>query len=922
MSSSSQSFALQPRVAGRYEFYTPTLSEESLDTRDEAFVFSPTQEQRVEIPRRRRQRLRTISAGELGVIIEDKENHTPLKSIFSPEFSSKFVLNSEGRVCDGHTNQLVSKEMIRAHGEVIVAALITYVHTQMLQEYLFVEQVIPALDYDVERVPFTSSCGIMESVISNTKMIVGSQFSDMSASICSTTDGFRTMIDTSVPRCVFHTSADYSVAEKLLVFVCSSRGLSCGIWSRSIMLNDGVNTGSMIPYFQQALALGYGVLVMNPNMNAQMMIDKNGNHSKVAIEGSSTQEEHVEHVWQNYIFPSAAQKIHFIAYGYGGQLVTDLINKYFHELKNRLGNVALIESNHKIDAKWSSFSQRFFSEHSICWRQSQHMLINSVLSRGSHPSDGNESVTRGIRNTINISEMLETRETRQSKLQNGILYRGPAASSGSYPATNGMNSIGCLCLSAGSSAKNGGVMNPAYTTHIVREAVFEFLAAPSTYEYEHQISRKVRLRRRISERIGLNGPGDRKNARSSQSNSAAFLGLSQRKSCTGNTDQSSERIGIDDFDLLHVVGRGAFGKVMLVRRKSEFVHSRDTLMKKKSKFGFLQTLTNGFTGQGFVTKDSQERYQKNEMSENGRVYAMKVIQKSAVFKKRQVEHTKSERRILQSINHPFIVQLRYAFQTRTKLYFVMDYYQGGSLNFHLTSLKVFTEAMTRFYAAQLVLAISHLHTYNIVYRDLKPDNILMDEEGYLALADFGLSQDRYDPKGGLLTFCGTAEYIAPELIRRIPYGKSVDYWSLGILIFEMLAGFTPFFHYNRQHNFRNILDLPLQFPPTFSDDVKSLLRALLVRDPSKRLGSGQCGVQEIKDYAFFYSIDWEQLYKRQIRAPYQPRVREMEDVSNVPVIFKHEEARDSVSSEVDEASHQVFDGFTYIDPWQSQEIRV
>ncbi|KAI9907647.1 hypothetical protein PsorP6_002984 [Peronosclerospora sorghi] len=293
-----------------------------------------------------------------------------------------------------------------------------------------------------------------------------------------------------------------------------------------------------------------------------------------------------------------------------------------------------------------------------------------------------------------------------------------------------------------------------------------------------------------------------------------------------------------------------------------------------------------------------------------------TLRRASVFAKNQEEHTKTKRRILEGVDHPFLVELRYAFQNDAKLYFVMDFYNGGTLHFHLRRAVQFDEVRTRFYAAQLVLALSHLHTYNIVYHDLKPENILLDDQGFLALTDFGLSHDHVDTTdGGMQTFCGTPEYIVPELIRRVPYGKAVDYWSLGILMFEMLAGYTPFYHANRKRTFQNIVKLPLRFPSGFSEDARALLRGLICRNPAKRLGSGPCGAQEIMDHAFFSDTDWEKLYKRDVAVPFRPTVRSDGEVTNVPEFFKRQEVVDSVVSDAPLGKSHVFQGFSYTDPY-------
>jgi serine/threonine protein kinase len=331
---------------------------------------------------------------------------------------------------------------------------------------------------------------------------------------------------------------------------------------------------------------------------------------------------------------------------------------------------------------------------------------------------------------------------------------------------------------------------------------------------------------------------------------------------------------VEDFDLLKVIGKGAFGKVMLVRKK---------------------------VPDGSCNPNA--------------IYAMKVLKKASVFAKNQVEHTKSERRILRDIDHPFVVRLRYAFQNEDKLYLVMDYYNGGSLFFHLRKSRKFSEKRARFYAAQLLMSMSHLHELNIAYRDLKLENILMDDKGFIALTDFGLSKENVDVPDGAKTFCGTAEYIAPELLKGLPYGKAVDWWGFGTLLYEMMTGQTPFFDRNRKRMFHNILHRDVVFTQAFSEDAKDLLTGLLRRDPAKRLGSGPSGVQEIMDHPFFASIDFDKLLKREVEPPFKPVVSSEADTGNVANIFTREMARDSPVTQELGATHRAqahFDGFTYM----------
>lgn len=788
--------------------------------------------------------------------------------------NERFELDDEGQVRNKSTGARMTKDEGRAHGEELLPALIEHVHSRMLHELQFCEQAIPPLEFDRSSVDSAFNPNL--SMYSSGSGSVRSS----SSSICSTADGFRTMVDSDVPRCIFHTSHNFSVAEKLLVFVCSSRGLSCGIWSRSLLLHDGVKVGSMIPYFQAAIRAGYGVLVMNPNMNTQVMTGDDGVPEKLPIHGSSTQEEHCEHVWKKYIFPAAAHKIHFVAYDNGGALVAGLLDTYRHELKSRLGNVAFIESSHKAEPTWSPGFKRWFSQHSVSWVRSNEPLNTDLVALG-RSSAGSYASTAGS-NDLDAASPSHTLTTTQ------------------------LMAFGCLCLSAGPC--EGAGKSPAFTARAVLEQVFEFLASPSAYEFERIAAKTVRLnalreeelRARQTERV-RHSPAHAAAAaaaaamrrKTSVGNSRGGMGVQRQSSrswpeTVEASPRSPESVTIDDFQLLRVVGKGAFGKVMLVRRK------------KKS----------GFSPSAATAAQ--------EAAVSGKVYAMKVIKKAAVFARNQVEHTKTERRILQGVDHPFMVKLRYAFQTDAKLYFVMDFYNGGTLHFHLRRAINFDEDRARFYAAQLVLAIAHLHTYNIVYRDLKPENVLMDDQGFIAITDFGLSRDNVDSKdGGMSTFCGTPEYIAPELIRRVPYGRAVDYWSLGVLIFEMLAGYTPFFNANRKRNFENILKLPLRLPPEFSEEAKSLLRGLMCKDPTKRLGSGPVGANEIMEHPFFAKTDWEKLYKRDVDVPFRPIVRRDGETNNVPEFFKRQDAVDSVVAEsVPLGKSHVFQDFSYADPYQ------
>jgi len=259
---------------------------------------------------------------------------------------------------------------------------------------------------------------------------------------------------------------------------------------------------------------------------------------------------------------------------------------------------------------------------------------------------------------------------------------------------------------------------------------------------------------------------------------------------------------------------------------------------------------------------------------------MKILKKDELSRRNQVDRTKTERRILENIRHPCIVRLRYAFQTRTKLYMVLDYIPGGELFFHLQKVGRFPEEQAKFYAANIILGLEHLHRHNIIYRDLKPENILIDAKGYAVITDFGLSKENMCNNGFTKSFCGTPEYVAPEIINKSGHRYSVDWWSLGVLIFEMLTGSPAFYANEREKLFHNIKYAELKCPSHLSNQSKDLLTKLLTKDPSQRLGGGVADAEEIKSHPWFSSIDWNALINKQIKPKYIPLITSPTDVRN------------------------------------------
>ncbi|XP_067290482.1 ribosomal protein S6 kinase alpha-3 isoform X1 [Pseudorasbora parva] len=338
-------------------------------------------------------------------------------------------------------------------------------------------------------------------------------------------------------------------------------------------------------------------------------------------------------------------------------------------------------------------------------------------------------------------------------------------------------------------------------------------------------------------------------------------------SITHHVKEGSEKADPQQFELRKVLGQGSFGKVFLVKKT---------------------------TG-----------------PDAGQLYAMKVLKK-ATLKVRDRVRTKMERDILVEVNHPFIVKLHYAFQTEGKLYLILDFLRGGDLFTRLSKEVMFTEEDVKFYLAELALALDHLHGLGIIYRDLKPENILLDEDGHIKLTDFGLSKESIDHENKAYSFCGTVEYMAPEVVNRRGHTYSADWWSYGVLMFEMLTGTLPFQGKDRKETMTMILKAKLGMPQFLSSEAQSLLRSLFKRNPSNRLGAGADGVEEIKRHPFYVTIDWNKLFRREIHPPFKPATGRPDDTFYFDPEFTAKTPKDSPGVPPSANANQLFRGFSFV----------
>ncbi|CAD2090576.1 cAMP-dependent protein kinase catalytic subunit, putative [Plasmodium vinckei lentum] len=333
-----------------------------------------------------------------------------------------------------------------------------------------------------------------------------------------------------------------------------------------------------------------------------------------------------------------------------------------------------------------------------------------------------------------------------------------------------------------------------------------------------------------------------------------------------------------------------FLKNLQLYKKKETSDIKPTTKKNKMKyedFNFIRTLGTGSFGRVILAT-----YKNEDLPP----VAIKRFEKSKIIKQKQVDHVFSERKILNYISHPFCVNLYGSFKDESYLYLVLEFVIGGEFFTFLRRNKRFPNDVGCFYAAQIVLIFEYLQSLNIVYRDLKPENLLLDKDGFIKMTDFGFAKV---VNTRTYTLCGTPEYIAPEILLNAGHGKAVDWWTLGIFIYEILVGYPPFYANEPLLIYQKILEGIIYFPKFLDNNCKHLMKKLLSHDLTKRYGNLKKGAQSVKEHPWFANIEWNNLLNKRVDVPYKPKYKNIFDASNFEQVQEDLSIADKVINEND-----------------------
>jgi protein-serine/threonine kinase len=335
---------------------------------------------------------------------------------------------------------------------------------------------------------------------------------------------------------------------------------------------------------------------------------------------------------------------------------------------------------------------------------------------------------------------------------------------------------------------------------------------------------------------------------------------------------------------------------------------------KMNDFQKIKLLGKGSFGEVYLVK----------LKRNNKVYAMKILDKYNVRESNQVEHTKVERDLLVKTNCPFVVNIKFAFQDKENLYIITEFMQGGELFFHLHKEKRFDNEKAKFYIVEIILALEYLHSRKMLYRDLKPPNILIDKTGHIKLTDFGLSKIFKSKNDKAYTICGSPNYLAPEILTNKGYDFTVDWWSLGCVMYELLIGLSPFKIRPGESLNEEFYNKEFFMPDYVSEEAQDLIKKLLVINPKKRLGYGDNGANKIKLHPYFKNINWDDAWKKKLNPPFIPQIKDDEDLRYFDTLFTKETilSSDSDYSGLSSNNSGDFKGFTFVSDSIGSELMV
>lgn len=585
-----------------------------------------------------------------------------------------------------------------------------------------------------------------------------------------------------------YVSPYYKSKKRVLVIVPYREA---GIWSRSICMqqtsaND--NSGAMLSYLKKALAENYGVVIMNPA--AQVC------HPSA----------HVEQAWDQLIAPLDSD-IFIIAFSRGCQYVKHLLNHDNGQgiVQDRVKALALVEPSHYVNESDTYFARRILARRAVAWILSTEIDVGSKIPKG-EARHGCVCISAGVvPMNVQGSSGAWALEIVMSSVFGSFAARCGEAS--------GITVNDTKISSCGICHRKLGVLNRRIpcswceVKHCSKCCEDKFVPSFGSWRV---CSLCQSLPCLIDPR--------RKNKSAKTHKSPTNAGSEERLSVFIKP-QGDEPVSLRDFEIIKLIGRGACGRVKLVR--------------------------------------------KNHGSDEGSFYAMKAIRKKLVIQRGLVEATNAERRILDRTNHTYVAALCYAFQSASKLYLLSKYCPGGNLLDQMRLARRFTEDRTRLYTAEVALAIRHLHENNIIYRDLKLENVLVDSDGHVALTDFGMSKENMDDNSRTSTFVGTYQMMAPEVFSGKSYSRAVDWWALGVMVYEMIDGRTPFNAKTNKLIKERIVNVDLKFSPRFTEDAKDFVSKLLTKSEEDRLGCGENGFEHIKNHPWFGGLDWDKVALRQ-----------------------------------------------------------